>query len=148
MRDQNLAEENDIFEEEKGAHRKENLNLLRRQKELELEVEHLKGELQVCGHEKTEKLLSWLQMFVVVLLSCSSFRLQLKAVPCCVILLYSKLVGQRLGFPQCRARCQRCHMHGPGYTLTPLGVCTSLLLHLVQFVLRVLHFVIKNTLCC
>ncbi|XP_040521915.1 serine/threonine-protein kinase 31 isoform X4 [Gallus gallus] len=52
VRDQNLAEENDIFEEEKGAHRKENLNLLRRQKELELEVEHLKGELQIINQEK------------------------------------------------------------------------------------------------
>lgn len=50
MRDQNLAEENDIFEEEKETQRKENVNLLRRQKELELEVEHLKGELQVCEH--------------------------------------------------------------------------------------------------
>ncbi|XP_052551224.1 serine/threonine-protein kinase 31 isoform X2 [Tympanuchus pallidicinctus] len=54
VRDQNLAEENDIFEEEKETQRKENVNLLRRQKELELEVEHLKGELQMIKQEKEE----------------------------------------------------------------------------------------------
>uniref|UniRef100_G1NDN0 Serine/threonine kinase 31 n=1 Tax=Meleagris gallopavo TaxID=9103 RepID=G1NDN0_MELGA len=52
VRDQNLAEGNDIFEEEKETQRKENVNLLRRQKELELEVEHLKGELQIINQEK------------------------------------------------------------------------------------------------
>ncbi|XP_031445972.1 serine/threonine-protein kinase 31 isoform X1 [Phasianus colchicus] len=52
VRDQNLAEGSDIFEEEKETQRKENVNLLRRQKELELEVEHLKGELQTINQEK------------------------------------------------------------------------------------------------
>ncbi|XP_065608337.1 serine/threonine-protein kinase 31 [Cyrtonyx montezumae] len=49
---QNLAVENGSFEEEKEGLRKENVNLLRRRKELELEVECLKGELKVCGREK------------------------------------------------------------------------------------------------
>ncbi|OXB74563.1 UNVERIFIED_CONTAM: hypothetical protein H355_006433 [Colinus virginianus] len=44
--DQNLAVENGNFEEEKETLRKENVNLLRRQKELELEVECLKCELK------------------------------------------------------------------------------------------------------
>ncbi|OXB56205.1 hypothetical protein ASZ78_016574 [Callipepla squamata] len=46
MGDQNLAVENGNFEEEKETLRKENVNLLRRQKELELEVECLKSELK------------------------------------------------------------------------------------------------------
>ncbi|XP_032299076.1 serine/threonine-protein kinase 31 isoform X2 [Coturnix japonica] len=52
VRDENLAEENGVFEEEKETNRKENVNLLRKQKELELEVEHLKGELQMINQEK------------------------------------------------------------------------------------------------
>nr|XP_013027310.2 serine/threonine-protein kinase 31 isoform X3 [Anser cygnoides] len=44
--DQKLAEEIEKLQGEKEALRKENINLLRRQKELELQVEQLKGELQ------------------------------------------------------------------------------------------------------
>ncbi|NXC38342.1 STK31 kinase, partial [Penelope pileata] len=53
--DQNLAEENAVFHMEKEALREENAKLLRRQKELELEVEQLKGELEVCGNAKLKK---------------------------------------------------------------------------------------------
>lgn len=60
--DQKLAEEIEKLQGEKEALRKENVNLLRRQKELELQVEQLKGELQVCGIAK-KVLLSWLQMW-------------------------------------------------------------------------------------
>lgn len=151
VRDQNLAEENDIFEEEKETQRKENVNLLRRQKELELEVEHLKGELQVCEH------------YYYFFLNASFFA-GCRCVSWCFCLVVSSGCSSRLcsavwnttgshwldrlGFPQCRACWQCCHMHcGPGCTLTPLGVRSSLLLHLVQFELWVLHFVIKNMLC-
>ncbi|NXK53908.1 STK31 kinase, partial [Chauna torquata] len=44
--DQKLAEENENLQVETEVLRKENVNLLRRQKELELEVEQLKSELQ------------------------------------------------------------------------------------------------------
>ncbi|XP_035175209.1 serine/threonine-protein kinase 31 [Oxyura jamaicensis] len=44
--DQKLAEEIEKLQAEKEALRKENVNLLRRQKELELQVQQLKGELQ------------------------------------------------------------------------------------------------------
>lgn len=60
--DQKLAEEIAKLQVDKEALRKENVNLLRRQKELELKVEQLKGELQVCGIAK-KVLLSWLQMW-------------------------------------------------------------------------------------
>lgn len=60
--DQKLAEEIAKLQVDKEALRKENVNLLRRQKELELKVELLKGELQVCGIAK-KALLSWLQMW-------------------------------------------------------------------------------------
>ncbi|NXJ35076.1 STK31 kinase, partial [Ciconia maguari] len=43
--DQKLSEENEIL-------RRENVNLLQRQKELELKVQQLKRELQVCGNVK------------------------------------------------------------------------------------------------
>ncbi|NXJ16000.1 STK31 kinase, partial [Odontophorus gujanensis] len=55
MGDQNLAVENGNVEEEKEGLRKENVNLLRRQKELELEVECLKGELKVCGKKEASR---------------------------------------------------------------------------------------------
>uniref|UniRef100_A0A663MJG0 Serine/threonine kinase 31 n=1 Tax=Athene cunicularia TaxID=194338 RepID=A0A663MJG0_ATHCN len=53
--DQKLSEEKEVL-------RRENVNLLQRQKELELTVQQLKCELQVCGNAK-RMLLSWLEVF-------------------------------------------------------------------------------------
>ncbi|XP_021243979.1 serine/threonine-protein kinase 31 isoform X2 [Numida meleagris] len=64
VRDQNLAEENDIFQAEKEALTKENVNLLRRQKELELEVERLKGELQEASRKTAEHLEETLHNYI------------------------------------------------------------------------------------
>ena len=67
--DQKLSEDKEVL-------RMENVNLLQRQKELELEVQQLKHELQVCGNVK-RILLSWLQVFMIMLLSYGFILLQL-----------------------------------------------------------------------
>uniref|UniRef100_A0A8C0EEK4 Serine/threonine kinase 31 n=1 Tax=Bubo bubo TaxID=30461 RepID=A0A8C0EEK4_BUBBB len=59
--DQKLSEEKEVL-------RRENVNLLQRQKELELTVQQLKCELQVCGNAK-RLLLSSLRVFLEMLLS-------------------------------------------------------------------------------
>lgn len=61
--DQKLSEEEEILQ-------RENVNLLQRQKELELQVQHLKRELKVCGNAK--KMLVSLGVFLTVLLYRSS----------------------------------------------------------------------------
>lgn len=59
--DQKLSEDKEVL-------RQENINLLQRQKELELKVKQLKRELQVCGNAK-RMLLASLQVFLTMLLS-------------------------------------------------------------------------------
>lgn len=66
--DQKLSEEKEVL-------RRENVNLLQRQKELELKVQQLKCELQVCGNAK-RMLLSLLRMFLTMLLSYGFIVLQ------------------------------------------------------------------------